>query len=52
MTVQALLEVEDLRIDLSVNGRSFPAVQDVSFAAPAGHSRRLTGRCVGPIEFG
>jgi peptide/nickel transport system ATP-binding protein len=32
MTEQALLEVEDLRIDLSVNGRGHPAVQDVSFS--------------------
>lgn len=43
MTVQALLEVEDLRIDLSVNGRSFPAVQDVSFSIRRGETFGLVG---------
>lgn len=43
MTVQALLEVEDLRIDLSVNGRSFPAVQDVSFSIRRGQTFGLVG---------
>ncbi|MCC2650887.1 MAG: transporter ATP-binding protein [Microvirga sp.] len=43
MTGQALLEVEDLRVDLSVNGRSFPAVQDVSFSIRRGETFGLVG---------
>jgi peptide/nickel transport system ATP-binding protein len=43
MTGQALLEVEDLRIDLSVNGRRYPAVQDVSFSIRRGETFGLVG---------
>jgi peptide/nickel transport system ATP-binding protein len=43
MTEQALLEVEDLRIDLSVNGRGYPAVQDVSFSIRRGETFGLVG---------
>ncbi|MBM1174547.1 ABC transporter ATP-binding protein [Microvirga arabica] len=43
MTGQALLEVEGLRIDLSVNGRRYPAVQDVSFSIRRGETFGLVG---------
>ncbi|MBN8945286.1 MAG: ABC transporter ATP-binding protein [Rhizobiales bacterium] len=43
MTDQALLEVENLRIDLSVGHRKFPAVQDVSFSIGRGETFGLVG---------
>ena len=43
MTGQPLLEVENLRIDLNVGGRRFPAVQDVSFSIGRGETLGLVG---------
>lgn len=43
MSEQPLLEVENLRIDLNVGGRKFPAVQDVSFTIERGETLGLVG---------
>jgi peptide/nickel transport system ATP-binding protein len=43
MTGQPLLEVENLRIDLVLGGKRFPAVQDVSFTIDRGETLGLVG---------
>ena len=43
MTGQPLLEVENLRIDLALGGKRFPAVQDVSFTIDRGETLGLVG---------
>ncbi|SCY82419.1 ABC transporter ATP-binding protein [Microvirga guangxiensis] len=43
MSEQPLLEVENLRIDLTVGGTKFPAVQDVSFTIKRGETFGLVG---------
>jgi peptide/nickel transport system ATP-binding protein len=43
MTEQPLLEVENLRIDLTVGSRKYPAVQDVSFSIRRGETFGLVG---------
>ncbi|MBD2751147.1 ABC transporter ATP-binding protein [Microvirga sp. BT688] len=43
MTGQPILEVENLRIDLALGGKRFPAVQDVSFTIDRGETLGLVG---------
>src|SRR6187200_655652 len=43
MTQHPLLEVENLRIDLAIGDRKFPAVQDVSFSIGRGETLGLVG---------
>ncbi|QCI65245.1 ABC transporter ATP-binding protein [Phreatobacter stygius] len=43
MTGDALLEVENLRIDLTIGDRKYPAVQDVSFSIARGETFGLVG---------
>ena len=43
MTEAPLLEVENLRIDLSIGDQKFPAVQDVSFTIGRGETLGLVG---------
>jgi peptide/nickel transport system ATP-binding protein len=43
MSPPPLLEVENLRIDLAIGGKRFPAVQDVSFTIERGETFGLVG---------